>query len=61
MSGELKQFICAACKREFESTQEDVDLAAGHLCMAADSGLTQHEAIMQFAGMLGVQDLDLKG
>ena len=48
---QLKVFTCTACKRKFKSTQEDVDLAAGHLCMAADQGISQHEAIRMIQEM----------
>lgn len=42
---ELQNFTCTACGREFLSTSEDVEFACGHLCIAADRGLTQREAI----------------
>lgn len=45
MESELQKFTCAACGREFLSTAEDVELALGHLCIAADRGLTQREGI----------------
>ncbi len=45
-----KLFQCLACKRTFEATQEDVDLAAGHLCLAADRGLSQREALEEMKG-----------
>ena len=39
------EFVCSSCRRTFESTLEDVELAGGHLCIAADAGLTQREAV----------------
>ena len=42
-------FMCAACRRSFQSTPEDVKLAGGHLCIAMDAGLTQHEALRKLA------------
>lgn len=44
---ELQKFMCAACKREFISTREDVESAAGHLCIAADRGLSQAEGLKE--------------
>lgn len=46
MSG-MMTFTCAACKRTFESTPEDVELAGGHLCLAMDYGFSQHEALRE--------------
>jgi hypothetical protein len=46
---ELQWFTCAACKRRFESTPEDVRAAAGHLCLAMDRGLSQHQALEEMA------------
>jgi len=37
------QFTCTACHKTFASTPEDAEI--GHLCIAADRGLTQREAI----------------
>ena len=51
---ELQNFTCAACGREFQSTPEDVELAAGHLCIAADRGLTQREAIEEIRSRASV-------
>jgi hypothetical protein len=45
---ELQTFRCAACKRDFESTLEDVERACGHLCLAMDMDLTQRRALEQF-------------
>ena len=42
---EQREFLCEACSRTFVSTPEDVEAAGGHLCLAADCGLTQHEAL----------------
>jgi hypothetical protein len=37
------QFTCTACHKTFASTPEDAEI--GHLCIAADRGMTQREAI----------------
>jgi len=42
---EQREFLCEACLRTFVSTPEDVEAADGHLCIAADRGLTQRQGL----------------
>lgn len=41
----MAKFKCLACKREFEAELAEVEAAGGHLCIAADQGLSQKQAL----------------
>jgi hypothetical protein len=56
MSQDKEQtFHCAACGRDFVATPQDVSDAGGHLCIAAERGLSQAEGLKEIRG--GIESL----
>lgn len=42
-----REYQCAACGRTFKALPHDVEIAGGHLCIAADHGLSQHDGLAE--------------
>jgi hypothetical protein len=52
----VKEYKCSACGRVFLAAPRDVELAGGHLCMWADEGKSQREAIQELRRESGEND-----